>query len=71
MSINMRKNRGVWGKLRKGMGSYGDQRDYREMWPLLTVETDLNRDSKRTNERGLFWVGLLGLSCRYKRFLLF
>ncbi len=25
----------------------------REGWPLLTVETKVNRDSKRTNERGL------------------
>ncbi len=30
--------------------------------PLLTVETELDGDSKRTNERGPFLVGLLG--CR-------
>ena len=37
--------------------------------PLLTIETEVNGDSKRTNERGPFLVGSLGLSCRYKRFL--
>jgi hypothetical protein len=36
---------------------------------LLTVETDLNVDSKSSNERGPSLVGSLGLSCRYKRFL--
>jgi hypothetical protein len=36
-------------------------------WPLLTVKTDVDRDSKSTNERGLFgWF--VGLSCWYKRF---
>ncbi len=35
---------------------------------LLTVETEVNGDSKRTNERGPSFVGSLGLSCRYKRF---
>ncbi len=28
-----------------------------EGWPLLTVETEANGDSKRTNERNLFLVG--------------
>jgi hypothetical protein len=28
------------------------QRDYIEGWPLLTVETEVNGDSKSTNERG-------------------
>jgi hypothetical protein len=46
-----------------------EQRDYREGWPLLTVETEVNGDSKRTNERGPSLVGSLGLSCRYKRFV--
>jgi hypothetical protein len=41
----------------------------RERWPLLTVETDVNGDSKSTNERGPYLVGSLGSSCRYKRFL--
>jgi hypothetical protein len=41
----------------------------REGWPLLTVETELNGDSKSTNERGPSLVSSLGLSCRYKRFL--
>ncbi len=36
---------------------------------LLIVETEVNRDSKRTNERGSVLVGSLGLSCLYKRFL--
>jgi hypothetical protein len=38
-------------------------------WPLLIVETEVNGDSKSTNERGSSLVGLLGLPCRYKRFL--
>jgi hypothetical protein len=29
-----------------------DQRDYREGWPLLTVEIEVTWDSKSTNERG-------------------
>jgi hypothetical protein len=37
------------------------QRDYsREGWPLLTVETEVNGDSKSTNERGRS-LGSLGL----------
>jgi hypothetical protein len=43
-------------------------RETREGWPQLTVKTEANGDSKRTNERGPFLVGSLGLSCRYKRF---
>jgi hypothetical protein len=31
----------------------------KEGWPLLTVETEVNGDSKRTNERGSFLVGSL------------
>jgi hypothetical protein len=31
-------------------------RETREGWPLLTVETELNGDSKRTNERDPFLV---------------
>jgi hypothetical protein len=33
-------------------------RETREGWPLLTVETQVNWDSKSTNERGpfLWWV---------------
>jgi hypothetical protein len=39
-------------------------------WPLLTDVTEVNGDSKSTNESGPpSMVGLLGLSCRYKRFL--
>ncbi len=33
-------------------------------WPLLTVETEMNGDSKSTNERGPSLIGSLGLSCR-------
>jgi hypothetical protein len=44
-------------------------REIGDGWPLLTVETVVNGNSKRTNERGPFLVGSLGLSCRYKRFL--
>ena len=35
-------------------------RETREGWPLLTVDTDVNEDSKNTNERGWF-VGLVVL----------
>jgi hypothetical protein len=45
------------------------QRDYRERWSMPTVETELNWDLKKTNETGPSFVGLLGLSCQYKRFL--
>ncbi len=45
------------------------QRDYREGWPLLTVETEANGDSRSTYERGPSLVGLLGSWCQYKRFL--
>jgi len=44
-------------------------RETREGWPLLTCETEVNGDSKRANEMDPSLVGLLGLSCRYKRFL--
>jgi hypothetical protein len=44
------------------------QRDYREGWLLLTVETEVNGNSKSTNEKGPSLVGSLGSSCRYKRF---
>jgi hypothetical protein len=37
-------------------------RETREEWPLLSVETEANGDSKRTNERGLsFLVWFVGL----------
>ena len=39
-----------------------NQRDYREGWPLLKVETEVNGDSKRTDERGPSLDGSLGLS---------
>ncbi len=39
--------------------------------PLLTVETEVNGDSKNTNKRGPSLVGLLGLSCRSKKFLFY
>ncbi len=35
--------------------------------PLPTVETEVNGDSKSTNERGPSLVGSLGSSCRCKR----
>jgi hypothetical protein len=43
-------------------------RETREGWPLLTVETEVNGNSKRQMKRGSFLVGSLSLSCRYKRF---
>ncbi len=36
-------------------------RETTEGWPLLTVETEVNGDSKRTNESCLFLVGSLGI----------
>jgi hypothetical protein len=44
-------------------------RETREGWPLLTVETVVNGDSKSTSGWGPSLVGSLGMSCRYKRFL--
>jgi hypothetical protein len=44
-------------------------RESRVGWPLLTVETVVNGDSKkRKNDRGPVFVGSLGLSCQQKRF---
>jgi hypothetical protein len=40
----------------------------REGWSLLTVETEVNGDSKSTNERGPSLVSSLGMSCRYNSF---
>ncbi len=40
-----------------------------ERMTLLTVEVEVNRDSKSTNERGSSLVISLGLSCWYKRYL--
>jgi hypothetical protein len=37
---------------------------------LLTLETEINGDSKSTNKRGPSLVCLLGLLCPYKRFLI-
>ncbi len=44
-------------------------RETRKGWPLLTVETEVNGDSKSTNERGSSLDGSLCLSCQYQRFL--
>ncbi len=41
-------------------------KETREGWPLLTVETRVNGDSKRTNEKGLVLVCSLSLCRRYK-----
>jgi hypothetical protein len=42
-------------------GGGGIDRETREGWPLLTVDSEVNGDIKRTNERGPFLVGSLGL----------
>jgi hypothetical protein len=47
----------------------GTCRETRKGRALLTAKTEVNGDSKRTNERGPCLVGLLGLPCRYKRFM--
>ncbi len=44
-------------------------RETREGWPLLTVGTEVNGDSKSTIERDPPLVGSLGLPYRYKRFV--
>ncbi len=36
-------------------------RETREGWPLLTVETEVNGSSKRTNEKGFFLGWFVGL----------
>jgi hypothetical protein len=46
-------------------------RETREGWPLLTVETQVNGDSKSTIEKSPSLVGFLGLPCRFTRFLFF
>jgi hypothetical protein len=46
-------------------------RETRKGWPLLTVETGVNGDSKNTNEMVLPWLFRGGLSCQYKRFLFY
>jgi hypothetical protein len=38
-------------------------------WPLLAIETEMNGDSKSTNERAPSLVSSFDLSCRYKGFL--
>ncbi len=40
-------------------------RETRKGRPLLNVKTEMNVDSKSTNERAPSLVGSLGLSCRY------
>jgi hypothetical protein len=45
-------------------------RETREGWPLLAVETEVNGNSKRTNERSPFLVGSLGLRCWQEIFVL-
>ncbi len=36
-------------------------RETRDGWPLLTVETEVNGDSKSTNERGPYFGWFVGL----------
>jgi hypothetical protein len=55
--------------LHSSFSSTASPRETREGWPLLTVETQVNGGSKRTNERVPFLVDSLGLSCRYKIFM--
>ncbi len=43
--------------------------EQREGWSLLTVETEVNGDSKSPNESGHCLVGSLVLPCKHKRFL--
>ncbi len=50
----------------RAMNRLASSKEIREGWPLLTDETEVNGDSKSTNERGPSLVGSLGLSCQYK-----
>jgi hypothetical protein len=45
---------------RSALAALVGTRDNREGWPLLTVETEVNGDSKSTNERGPSLVCSLG-----------
>jgi hypothetical protein len=51
------------------LSEIGQNRATREVWHLLTVETEVNGDSKSTNEMGPSLVGSLSLSRLCKRFL--
>ncbi len=46
-----------------------ETRETREGWPLLTVEIEVNGDSKSTHAKGPSMMGSSGLLCGYKRFL--
>jgi hypothetical protein len=72
---------GEWNGKERGMEYYVEcmkgqgevlcmTRETRERWLLPIVETEVNGDSKSTNERVLLWLVRWGLPCRYKRFLL-
>ena len=43
-------------------------RETREGWPLLTLETEVNGDSRSTNERDSSLVGSLGSLCGARDF---
>jgi len=47
--------------MRQNHLSWGEARETRDGWPLLTVETEVNGDSQSTNERGHSLVGSLRL----------
>ncbi len=55
------------GKL--GGGGVEPTRETGTEWPLQTVETEANGDSRSTHEKDPSLIGSLGSSCRYKRFL--
>jgi hypothetical protein len=45
-------------------------KEIREGWPLMTVETEANKDLGSTNEVGPSLAGSLGLPYRYKKFFI-
>jgi hypothetical protein len=47
----------------------GQTRETRQGWSLLTVESEVNEDSKNINEKCPSLVGSFGLSFQYQRFL--
>jgi hypothetical protein len=66
--LRMKFNENFFRVSRKWKKAYLFQPDKHRDCRLL-IKTEVNGDSKRTNERGPSLVGLLGSSCRYMRLL--
>ena len=60
----------IYGNPHEYMYSIRAPRETREKWPLLTVEIEVNGDSKSTNERGPSFLGwFVGLVVPVQAFL--